>query len=130
MDAVRTIGVDRRSLGSDQIQRSNKAYAFLLGVCRLLHDSLSVDSKTGQVRFAGVPEEHLFEAFVRALYRRELVGWEVSRPRLRGTRIIMDAKYYEDASQVRHGRGPCARGHPYQIVSYTRRERHRVDRPS
>ena len=44
MDGVRTIRIDGRSLGSVQIHRYNEACAFLLGICRLLHDSLSVDS--------------------------------------------------------------------------------------
>jgi 5-methylcytosine-specific restriction enzyme subunit McrC len=147
LDGVRTIRIDRRSLGSVQIHRNNRAYAFLLGICRLLHDSLSVDSATGQIRFAGVPEKHLahlFEAFVRGFYRRELVGWEVSRPRLRwheaegvaaegkmlpdmqtdivlmgaGRRITMDAKYYEDAFQVHHDKESVRSGHLYQIISY------------
>ena len=149
MDGVRTIRIDRRSLGSVQIHRNNRAYAFLLGICSLLHDSLSVDRATGQVRFAGVPEKHLahlFEAFVRGFYRRELLGWEVSRPRLRwhaaegvvaegqllpdmqtdivlkgaGRRIIMDAKYYEDAFQVHHDKESVRSGHLYQIVSTPR----------
>ncbi len=138
-----------RAFGAVQIHRNNKAYAFLLRVCRLLHDSLSVDSKTGQVRFAGIPEDRMaavYEAFIRGFYARELGGWRVSRPRLQwhsaervpisefmlpemqtdvvlkcpGRRVILDAKYYQNAFQEHFGRKSVHSGNLYQMVAYLR----------
>jgi 5-methylcytosine-specific restriction enzyme subunit McrC len=146
VEGIRVTRIEPRAFGSVQVHRNNKAYAFLLGICRLLQEGLSVDSRSGRVRFAGIGDERMsaiFEAFIRGFYARELEGWRVTRPRLQwhaaervalseslipgmqtdvvlmsaDRRVILDAKYYAKSFQERYGRKSVHSGNLYQIVA-------------
>ena len=50
-------------------------------MCRLVHDQLLLDERSGDARFADFTDEKmakLFEDFVTEFYRRELVGFRVN----------------------------------------------------
>lgn len=65
-----------------QLHRNNRHYALLMNVCRLFHDNVLVDERSGVPLFRDfIRDEHrmrrLFERFVRTFYRRHARGYRV-----------------------------------------------------
>ena len=64
-----------------QLDRNRRYYRFLLSVCRLIHEQLLVDERTGEATFTAVGEERmerLYEAFIIEFYRREQNHYRVN----------------------------------------------------
>jgi 5-methylcytosine-specific restriction enzyme subunit McrC len=64
------------------LHRNNRHYAFLIEVCRILHESLLVHPESGSTRFRDFLRDEsvmarLFERFVRNFYRREQADYRV-----------------------------------------------------
>lgn len=81
LDGVQEVRLSTRLFGQVQLDRNRQVERFLLAVCRLVHDQLLVDERSGDARFAdftGERMEKLFEAFATEFFRRELVDYRVN----------------------------------------------------
>lgn len=77
MSGIESIRVTRQAFGRVQLDRNMWIYRFLLNVCRLLHESVLVDDRSGRTRFRDFRDDdatmwRLFEDFVAEFYRLEL----------------------------------------------------------
>ena len=86
MPEVSLVPVQPALVGRVRIHRNNQWYAFLMGLCGLILEGLSVSENDGMSdrkrQFQDIVEKQLhdlFEAFVRNFYRRHLAahGWKV-----------------------------------------------------
>jgi len=73
---VSEIDLSAKVFGSVQLYRNNAYYRFLIQVCRLIHDNLLINEKTGDSRFLDFMGNEkqmaaMFEKFVRNFYRKE-----------------------------------------------------------
>ncbi len=94
---VRTLRLDRGVFAQVQLHRNQRMYRFLLAVCRLIHEQLVVDERSGVHRFVRLDAEKrhkLFEDFVIAFFRQEQRGFRVNHQG-RGIRFV-DAGTRED----------------------------------
>ena len=90
LDGVTVVRLNRRLFQQVQLDRNRRYYRFLLSVCRLIHEQLLVDEKSGEARFAEFSEqrmERLYEDFIIEFYRREQEHFRVNH---RGRRIEWD----------------------------------------
>ncbi len=90
LDGVQEVQLNARLFGQVQLDRNRQVERFLLAVCRLVHDQLLVDERSGDARFADFTDERmekLFETFATEFYRRELVDYRVNPG---GRRILWD----------------------------------------
>lgn len=88
---VGLVRLNRHLFQQVQLDRNRQIYRFLLSICRLVHDQLLVDERSGDARFtdfSGDKMAKLFEDFVIEFYRREQCDYRVN-PRGRG--IAWDA---------------------------------------
>ena len=79
---VTVVRVTRRMFDQVQLDGNRRYYHFLLSVCRLVHDLLLVDPRSGEHRFAGLTDAvmwKVYEDFVIEFYRREQDRYRVSR---------------------------------------------------
>ena len=150
LEGISEVALSRHLFQQVQLDRNRRYYRFLLAVCLLIHESLLVNERTGEVRFIDFSNERmhkLYEDFIIEFYRCEQDCYEVN-PRGRkiawvdeGTperyqqnipemeadvvleapdrRIIMDAKYYQDALGGRFG-GKLHSDNLYQLLAYLR----------
>lgn len=85
MPAVSPLHLTRSAFTRVQLAGGNrKLYRFLLSVCRLIHDSMVVDERTGRSVFRDFVRDkatmwRLFEDFAAGFYRREQRTLEVRR---------------------------------------------------
>ena len=100
MPSVSPLHLTRSAFTRVQLAGGNrKLYRFLLSVCRLIHDSMVVDERTGRSVFRDFVRDkakmwRLFEDFAAGFYRREQRTFEVRRQspiRFRGTEGTTDA---------------------------------------
>jgi len=87
LDAISDIELRTGHFRRVHIHRNNRLYDFVLHLCRIIHDSVTVDERTGRKRFHDFTEDEarmgaLFEDFVREFYRREQKNYRVASPRL------------------------------------------------
>jgi 5-methylcytosine-specific restriction enzyme subunit McrC len=87
LDAVAEVRVSSRDFGMVQLHRNNRLYDLALRICRLIHDNLMIEERTGQARFRDFRADErqmgaLFEEFVRSFYRREQRRFRVSSPHI------------------------------------------------
>ena len=78
---VSDISLNRRTFQLVQLDRNRRYYWFLLSVCRLIHEQLSVDESSGHTRFSDFTEEQmakLFEDFVIGFYQHEQIEFKVN----------------------------------------------------
>ena len=85
---VGNVPLSSRVFRSVQLHSNNRFYRFLLEVCRLIHDNLLVDERTGTVKFRDFVRDErrmwmLFERFAWNFYRREQTTFSVGRNRVR-----------------------------------------------
>ena len=85
---VDDIEIASQDFGRVRLHRNNYYYDFLLKVCRIIHDSLLIDERTGEYKFMDFDRnEHkmrlMFEAFVRNFYKLEQKAYRVGRDRLK-----------------------------------------------
>ena len=86
LDGVSELRLSQRLFGKVQLDRNRHLERFLLAVCRLVHEQLLVDERSGTARFNDFPDEKmakLFEDFAIEFYRRELPDYEVGRRAIR-----------------------------------------------
>lgn len=79
---VTVVRVTRRMFDQVQLDGNRRYYRFLLSVCRLFHDLLLVDPRSGEHRFAGVTDAvmwKVYEDFVIEFYRHEQDRYCVNR---------------------------------------------------
>ncbi|MDE0380479.1 MAG: hypothetical protein OXN86_08265 [Chloroflexota bacterium] len=85
---VTVVRVTRRMFDQVQLDGNRRYYRFLLSVCRLVHDLLLVDPRSGEHRFSGLTDAvmwKVYEDFVIEFYRREQDRYRVNR---RGRTIL------------------------------------------
>lgn len=78
---VAEIPLTYRTFRGVQFHRNNRLYSFLLDVCRLLHECLIPNERTGEFTFRTFLRDEkrmriLFERFIRNFYRRHADGYE------------------------------------------------------
>ena len=84
---VTVVALNRRVFQQVHLDRNRRYYRFLLSVCRLIHEQLLVDEKSGETIFTDFSEERmekLYEDFIIEFYRREQDRYQVNH---RGRRI-------------------------------------------
>jgi 5-methylcytosine-specific restriction enzyme subunit McrC len=85
---IAEIPLTERTFRRVQFHRSNSLYRFLLDVCRLLHQYLIPNERTGQFTFRNFLRDKkrmrvLFERFIRNFFRRHAVGYVVEAEPIR-----------------------------------------------
>ena len=132
-----------------RLHRNNQFYDFILKVCRLILENLSLNEQDGKYEFQDFIRNErkmasLFEAFLFNFYkkesdfkvRRETIQWNAVH--VSGTanllptmktditlekgerKIIMDAKYYKTTLQSYYDKQSIHSGNLYQIAAYLR----------
>ena len=150
LHGVNEVPLNRRLFQQVQLDRNRRYYRFLLSVCRLIHEQLLPDDRSGEARFTDFSEERmekLYEDFIIEFYRREqgryrvnphgrMITWQDEGtpdhhrsvlPQMEADvileapdrRIIMDAKYYQEALGGRFG-GKLHSNNLYQLLAYLR----------
>ncbi|MCY3701880.1 MAG: hypothetical protein OXG16_04245 [Rhodospirillales bacterium] len=102
LDGVTVVRVTRRMFDQVQLDGNRRYYQFLLSVCRLVHDLLLVNERSGEYRFAGLTEavmSRVYEDFVIEFYRREQDRYRVNR-RGRVIRWARDGTHEEERSKL------------------------------
>jgi len=132
-----------------RLHRNNQFYDFILKICRLILENLSLNEQDGQYEFQDFIRNEkrmasLFEAFLFNFYkkesdfrvRRETIQWDAVHisgeanllPSMKtditlekGERkIIMDAKYYKNTLQTYYDKQSIHSGNIYQVAAYLR----------
>lgn len=150
LEGVRTVPLHRRLFQQVQLDRNRRYYRFLLSVCRLIHEQLLVDERSGSVTFSAFSEDRmdrLYENFIISFYTREQSRFRVNHhgrgiswvdegtpehqrtviPRMVADVILegLDRRIIMDAKFYRHalgGRvgGKLHSGNLYQLLAYLR----------
>lgn len=81
---VNEIVLQPRIFTQVRLNKNNYFYDFVLKICEIIFCSTLIDEKTGTLKFRDFLRDetrmaHLFEAFVRNFYRRELSEFKVTR---------------------------------------------------
>ena len=82
LEGVSLLPLHRRLFRQVQLDGNRRYYRFLLSVCRLIHEQLLVDERSGAARFAAFSEERmdrLYENFIISFYKREQSRYEVNQ---------------------------------------------------
>lgn len=92
------ITISSRDFSTIRLNRNNIYYSFVLNVCKLIFDSISLNENTGEYEFIDFVRDDkkmaaLFEAFVLNFYKREVKDYHVYAPF-----IQWDAKPLENSS--------------------------------
>ena len=147
---VSLVPLSRHVFQQVQLDRNRRYYRFLLSVCRLIHEQILVDERSGETTFTTVSEEHMekvYESFIVEFYRHEQNRYRVNpggrtirwvdegTPRHQRSNIpVMEADVILEATDRRiiidakyyrealKGRsGPKLRSaHLYQLLAYLR----------
>ena len=81
LDGVTLVPLTRHLFQQVQLDRNRRYYRFLLSVCRLIHEQLLADERSGEATFTTVSEEHmekLYESFIVEFYRHEQKRYRVN----------------------------------------------------
>jgi 5-methylcytosine-specific restriction enzyme subunit McrC len=81
LDGVSVVPLSRRLFQQVHLDRNRRYYRFLLSVCRLIHEQLLVDERSGEARLTEFSEERmekLYEDFIIRFYRREQERYRVN----------------------------------------------------
>ena len=81
LDGVSVVPLNRRLFQQVQLDRNRRYYRFLLSVCRLIHEQLLVNERSGEAAFTDFSEERmerLYEDFIIEFYRREQDRYRVN----------------------------------------------------
>jgi 5-methylcytosine-specific restriction enzyme subunit McrC len=87
LEGVPYVTLSPRVFNMVQVHRNNAFYRFLLGVCRIVYDSVIPEEVSGRVRFRNFLRDRrrmalLFQRFVRNFYHHEQERYAVSSPRI------------------------------------------------
>jgi 5-methylcytosine-specific restriction enzyme subunit McrC len=82
MGDVSDIHLAAAAFNSVQLHSNNGFYAFILSLCRLIHEAAVIDVENGRLRFRDFAQDDtamasLFERFLLNFYKRELAGFKV-----------------------------------------------------
>ena len=82
LEGISLVRLSRRLFRQVQLDRNRHSYRFLMSVCRLVHEDLSVEEGSGRARFFDFRKDEarmgkLFEDFVAEFYRREQSAFRV-----------------------------------------------------
>lgn len=78
---VRILRLSGRLFQQVQVDRNRRYYRFLLSVCRLIHEQLLIDQRSGSATFAAFSEDRmdrLYENFIINFYAREQSRYRVN----------------------------------------------------
>ena len=81
LDGVSVVPLNRRLFQQVRLDRNRRYYRFLLSVCRLIHEQLLIDERSGEAMFIDFSEERverLYENFIIGFYRREQDRYRVN----------------------------------------------------
>lgn len=81
LNGVSVVRLSRRLFRQVQLDRNRRYYRFLLSVCRLIHERLLVDERSGDVSFTDFSEdrmERLYEDFIIGFYAHEQNRYQVN----------------------------------------------------
>ena len=101
LDGVSVVPLNRRLFQLVQLDRNRRYYRFLLSVCRLIHEQLLVNERSGEATFTDFSEERmekLYEDFIIGFYRREQDRYRVNH---RGRAIDWDDEGTPDHQRSR-----------------------------
>lgn len=143
---IDTIYLEERVFKDIRYNPSNKAYGFIINLCKLIKDNLLMDENGDGAKFYNFLEDerkmaYLFENFVRNFYKKELKSSKVYRENilwnLKGEctnylplmqtdisielpykKIIMDTKYYKAALNTNLGKEKLHSNNLYQLFAY------------
>jgi len=81
---VSDIALENRHFGMVRLNRNNYFYDFLLKVCRIVHECVLVDERSGDAKFVDFIRDEgrmaaVFEDFVRNFFRKEQHDYRVGR---------------------------------------------------
>lgn len=145
---IDTMYLSERVFKGIRYNPSNKAYAFIINICKLINDNMLMDEKGKIAEFYNFLEDerkmaYLFENFVRNFYKKELrhskvyrenITWELKGENLNylplmqtdisiefsDRKIIMDTKYYKSALTLNYGKDKLNSANLYQLFAYIR----------
>lgn len=143
---IDTIYLEERVFKDIRYNPSNKAYGFIINLCKLIKDNLLMDENGDGAKFYNFLEDerkmaYLFENFVRNFYKKELKPSKVYRENiiwnLKGDginylplmqtdisielphkKIIIDTKYYKAALNTNLGKEKLHSNNLYQLFAY------------
>ena len=81
LEGVTLVQLSRNLFQQVQLDRNRRYYRFLLSVCRLIHEQLSINEQSGEATFTSFSEERmerLYEDFIIEFYRREQDRYRVN----------------------------------------------------
>lgn len=134
-----------------RIHRNNLFYDLLLRICKMIVEATSLNEIDGNYVFKDFIRDdramaRLFEAFIRNFYKKELVDYKVSSPKIDWSaaaigdsninllpemrtdivleapnrKIVLDTKYYRDITTEYFGSKTFHSNNLYQVYSYLR----------
>lgn len=141
--------INLSDFGKVRLHRNNQFYDFILQVCKLIIENLSLNEREGKYEFQDFIRNEtkmarLFEAFLFNFYkkesdfkvRREIIKWNAVHisggenllPTMKtditfekdDRKIIMDAKYYKQALQSYYDKESIHSSNIYQLSAYLR----------
>lgn len=85
LNEIEEIKIYKKDFSSIRLNRNNMYYSFVINVCELIFDTVSLNERTGEYKFIDFVRDEkkmaaLFEAFVLNFYKRELQDYHVSAP--------------------------------------------------
>lgn len=87
LGAVRDVSITSRDFRQVQLHGNNRSYDFAIALCRLIHENLMIDERSGGLRFRRYSATQqamggLFQSFVKNFYRLEQRGFVPGRSNL------------------------------------------------
>ncbi len=148
---ISIINIKNSDFARVRLNKMNHHYDMPLRICKIIHDNIFIDEKTGKYCFKDFYREEsamarLFEEFVRNFYKREQKQFGVSRERIQWDlttqdpenvlpimetditlrsqerKIIIDTKYYKKAFVSRFGNDKFRSENMYQLFSYLKNQ--------
>lgn len=145
-NSIDTVYLNDRLFSSIKYNPNNKAYKFIINICKLINDNLLLSKNGDSAEFYNFLEDerkmaYLFENFVRNFYKKQLKSSKVYRENIKwaltgenleympkmetdisielsNKKIIMDTKYYKNALNRNFGKDKLISGNLYQLFAY------------
>lgn len=140
-----------------RFHRNNQTYFMLIGICRLILNSMLQTEDDGSYKLAAFEDSqemsHLYEKFLLEYYRREHPELKASASQIRwalddglqaslpimqsdimlqreNSVLIIDAKYYAHNMQVQYNKRTIHSGNMYQIYTYVKNKEFELEKSS
>lgn len=140
-----------------RFHRNNQTYFMLIGICRLILNSMLQTEDDGSYKLAAFEDSqemsHLYEKFLLEYYRREHPELKASTSQIRwalddglqaslpimqsdimlqreNSVLIIDAKYYAHNMQVQYNKRTIHSGNMYQIYTYVKNKEFELEKSS